>query len=78
MSSESFSIVVDCAHEIAMLDVQVFESETLFDLVEVIKGIFLKCDSLVVEKSDHHIIVPFVAHGVEAIAAFFVNVQFLA
>ena len=72
MSSQSFSIVVDCAHEVAVLDVQVFESETLFDLVELIKGVFLERDSFVVEKGDQHIEVTLIAHGMEAMPALLV------
>ena len=78
MSPERLRIVVHCTHQLAMLDVQVFELETLLNLSELVGSLFLERDSFIVEQSDHCIEISFVTHSVEAMAAFFVNIQFLA
>ena len=78
VSLDGISVMVHCTHELSMLDVQVFESETLLDLVELVESVLLERNSLVVEQGGHHLEVPLIAHDMEAMAAFFIKVQFLA
>ena len=49
MSPESLGIVVNCTHKLTMLDVQVFELETLLNLIELVASLFLERNSFVVE-----------------------------
>ena len=65
------------ADEMAMLNVQVFEMETLLDFMEFISDHFLKTHAFVVEESDEGIVVTLVGQSMVTVSTFSVNVKFL-
>ena len=77
VTADSVGIVVDCAHQMTLLDVQVFELVTFLDLVELVRDDLLEAHSLVVEKGDQCLVIAAIGERVIVGAPVLVHVQFL-
>jgi len=77
VAPDCVGVVVYCAHQVPVLNVQVFESVTFLHFVKLIRDDFLEADSFVVEERDKHIIVTTVTQSVVACTSLFVDVQVL-
>jgi hypothetical protein len=77
VASDCVGVVINCAHQVPVLDVQVFESVTFLNFVELIRDDFLKADSFVVKERDKHIVIATVTQSVVARTSLFVDVQVL-